>query len=152
MIRKLAAAAVLVALGASLGGTRVVQASDSPSHVIGFWTDPAMSRTTGGGWLVTNTGTVTPVGAAPSYGQLGAGTVADVVGLLATPDGGGYWLAGSDGGVFSFGDAHFRGSLPGRRIVPDMAIAGIASCGAGDGYVLVQADGGWYPFGCGPLG
>jgi len=28
----------------------------------------------------------------------------------ATPDGGGYWLVGADGGVFAFGDARFFGS------------------------------------------
>jgi hypothetical protein len=26
-------------------------------------------------------------------------------------DGGGYWLVGGDGGVFSFGDARFFGSM-----------------------------------------
>jgi hypothetical protein len=33
-----------------------------------------------------------------------------IVGMAATPDGGGYWLDASDGGVFSFGDAVFFGS------------------------------------------
>ena len=33
-----------------------------------------------------------------------------VVGMAATPDGGGYWLVASDGGIFSFGDAVFYGS------------------------------------------
>ncbi len=33
-----------------------------------------------------------------------------VVGMAATPDGQGYWLVASDGGVFSFGDAGFHGS------------------------------------------
>ena len=28
-----------------------------------------------------------------------------IVGMAATPDGGGYWLVASDGGIFSFGDA-----------------------------------------------
>ena len=39
-----------------------------------------------------------------------AGANAPVVGLAATPDGGGYWLVASDGGIFSYGDAHFYGS------------------------------------------
>jgi hypothetical protein len=30
--------------------------------------------------------------------------------MSATPDGKGYWLVASDGGVFSFGDAAFYGS------------------------------------------
>jgi len=33
-----------------------------------------------------------------------------IVGIAATPDGQGYWLVASDGGVFSFGDAAFHGS------------------------------------------
>ena len=28
-----------------------------------------------------------------------------IVGMAATPDGGGYWLVASDGGIFSYGDA-----------------------------------------------
>ena len=35
------------------------------------------------------------------------------VGMAATPDGGGYWLVASDGGVFSYGDAGFYGSAGG---------------------------------------
>ena len=49
----------------------------------------------------------------PFFGSLpGLGIVpgAPVVGIAATPDGGGYWLIGADGGVFAFGDAHFFGS------------------------------------------
>ena len=34
---------------------------------------------------------------------------APVAGMAATPDGRGYWFVGSDGNVFSFGDAHFYG-------------------------------------------
>jgi hypothetical protein len=30
--------------------------------------------------------------------------------MSSVPDGGGYWLAASDGGVFSYGDATFYGS------------------------------------------
>jgi hypothetical protein len=30
--------------------------------------------------------------------------------MAATPDGGGYWLVASDGGIFTFGDAGFFGS------------------------------------------
>ena len=30
---------------------------------------------------------------------------APIVGMAATADGGGYWMVGSDGGVFSYGDA-----------------------------------------------
>ena len=39
---------------------------------------------------------------------------APIVGI-ATADGGGYWLVGSDGGVFGFGDAGYHGSVPGSH-------------------------------------
>jgi hypothetical protein len=32
--------------------------------------------------------------------------------MASTPDGNGYWDVASDGGVFSFGDATYRGSWP----------------------------------------
>ena len=41
---------------------------------------------------------------------------APIVGIEATPDGKGYWLVGADGGVFTFGDAQFSGSLAGTRL------------------------------------
>jgi len=50
---------------------------------------------------------------APYYGSLpGLGITPDapIVGISASPDGGGYWLVGADGGVFAFGDAVFYGS------------------------------------------
>ena len=39
-----------------------------------------------------------------------------VVGMAATPDGRGYWLVASDGGIFSFGDATFFGSTGGQPL------------------------------------
>lgn len=68
------------------------------------------------------------------------------VAMAPTPDGGGYWLVGLDGGVFSFGDAGFYGSLPSLHIsVQD--IVGIASTPDGHGYWLLGADGGVFSFG-----
>jgi beta-glucanase (GH16 family) len=39
-----------------------------------------------------------------------------IVGMAATPDGGGYWLVASDGGIFSYGDAGFDGSPGGTHL------------------------------------
>jgi hypothetical protein len=39
-----------------------------------------------------------------------------VVGIAATPDGGGYWEVASDGGIFAFGDAVFYGSEGGQPL------------------------------------
>jgi hypothetical protein len=46
------------------------------------------------------------------------------VAAAAAPRGLGYWLVGADGGVFSYGDAGFAGSLGGLRLVaPVVALA-----------------------------
>ena len=41
---------------------------------------------------------------------------APIVGMASTPDGLGYWEVASDGGIFSFGDAKFYGSMGGKTI------------------------------------
>ncbi|MGO9028255.1 MAG: hypothetical protein ACLQOZ_06470 [Acidimicrobiales bacterium] len=72
-------------------------------------------------------------------------------GMAATPDGQGYWLVQSGGGVFSYGDAGFHGALPsgpgGLGITPAAPISGIATTPDGHGYWLVGQDGGVYAFG-----
>ncbi len=57
----------------------------------------------------------------------------------------GYWEVGSDGGIFSFGTAHFYGSMGGTPL--DAPIVGIASTPDGGGYWLVARDGGVFSFG-----
>ena len=36
--------------------------------------------------------------------------------MATTPDGKGYWLVASDGGVYAFGDAAFYGSTGGQHL------------------------------------
>jgi hypothetical protein len=44
--------------------------------------------------------------------------------MATTPDGKGYWEVASDGGVFSFGDAGFFGSIAGQSLnAPIIAMA-----------------------------
>ena len=57
----------------------------------------------------------------------------------------GYWEVGSDGGIFSFGTAHFYGSMGGTHL--DAPIVGIASTQDGGGYWEVASDGGIFAFG-----
>ncbi len=57
----------------------------------------------------------------------------------------GYWEVGSDGGIFSFGTAHFYGSMGGTPL--NAPIVGIASTQDGRGYWLVSRDGGVFAFG-----
>ena len=72
-----------------------------------------------------------------------------VVGMAATPDGRGYWLVASDGGIFAFGDAGFYGST--GNIVLARPVVGMASASRGQGYWLVASDGGIFAFGDAPF-
>ena len=65
--------------------------------------------------------------------------------MAATPDGKGYWLVAGDGGVFSFGDATFYGSMGATHLAA--GITGIASTHDGKGYWMVGGDGGVFAFG-----
>jgi hypothetical protein len=57
----------------------------------------------------------------------------------------GYWLVGSDGGIFSFGSAQFHGSTGGMRLA--RPVVGIAPTPDRGGYWLVAADGGVFNYG-----
>ena len=65
--------------------------------------------------------------------------------MAATPDGHGYWLVASDGGIFTFGDAHFYGSTGDIHL--NKPIVGMAATPDGKGYWLVASDGGIFTFG-----
>jgi hypothetical protein len=65
--------------------------------------------------------------------------------VAQTPSGNGYWLVAADGGVFTFGDATFYGSLSNVHL--DKPIIGIAATPDGKGYWLYAADGGIFTFG-----
>ena len=78
------------------------------------------------------------------YGSLGSLHLnSPIEGIVNTPDGGGYWMVASDGGVFAFGDAPFLGSAGGQHLASP--IAGMFANGGG--YTLVAQDGTLYPFG-----
>jgi GH25 family lysozyme M1 (1,4-beta-N-acetylmuramidase) len=61
----------------------------------------------------------------------------------------GAWVVAGDGGVFTFGDGPFHGSLPGLGITPNGPVVGIVAHGM-NGYWLVGADGGVFAFGDAP--
>jgi hypothetical protein len=71
-----------------------------------------------------------------------------IVGIAATPSEMGYYLVAADGGVFTFGDAHFAGSLGGTHLAAK--IVGIAARADG-GYWLAGGDGGVFTFGGAPF-
>jgi hypothetical protein len=68
-----------------------------------------------------------------------------IVGMATTPDGGGYWMAATDGGIFAFGDAGFYGSTGAIHL--NQPIVGMAATPDGGGYWLVASDGGIFAFG-----
>ena len=74
-------------------------------------------------------------------GTLAAGTV---VGIAATSDDGGYWIANNQGSVVACGDAQDFGNL---TTSPNRPIVGIAATPDGGGYYLVASDGGVFTFG-----
>lgn len=74
--------------------------------------------------------------------------------IASTASGDGYWTTTSDGAVYAFGDAQFRGSshdvdplTPGAQVVKVTGeVVGIAGR-ANDGYWLLASDGGIFTFG-----
>jgi hypothetical protein len=88
---------------------------------------------------------VIPFGDAAFHGSPSNALSSLVTAMAPTRDGNGYWLAGADGGVFSFGDAPFWGSLGALRI--SGPIVGIAPTPDDGGYWLAGVDGGVFSFG-----
>jgi peptidoglycan/xylan/chitin deacetylase (PgdA/CDA1 family) len=82
-----------------------------------------------------------PVSGAP------ATTQQRFTGLAAEPALGGYWLSGSEGGIFSYAGAPFFGSLPGLGITPASPVAALAASPTGNGYWMTGSDGGVFTFG-----
>jgi hypothetical protein len=56
-----------------------------------------------------------------------------------------YWLAATDGGIFSFGGAHFYGSTGGTIL--NKPVVGMAATPSGAGYWEVASDGGIFAYG-----
>ena len=65
--------------------------------------------------------------------------------LGAAPTGAGNWLAGSDGGIFSFGDAPYKGSHGAAPL--NAPIVGMAATPTHNGYWMVATDGGIFSYG-----
>jgi hypothetical protein len=70
---------------------------------------------------------------------------APIVGMAPTPDGAGYWMVGSDGGVFASGNAAFYGSTGNLRL--NKPVVGMATTADGGGYWFVASDGGIFAYG-----
>ena len=79
-----------------------------------------------------------------------------MVGIVPTANHGGYWLDASDGGVFSYGDTQYYGSIPGLGLHPagsglpnslNAPIVGMVPSRDDNGYFMVASDGGVFAFG-----
>jgi hypothetical protein len=88
---------------------------------------------------------VVAFGAAPNEGQPPHPLPSPIVGMESTLTGGGYWLASANGGVYTFGDAHFAGSLAGIQL--HSPVVDIARTPSGRGYWMAALDGGIFCFG-----
>jgi hypothetical protein len=97
-------------------------------------------------WLAAADGGVFTFGGLNFYGSMGNVRLnKPVVGMAATPGGGGYWLVAADGGIFTFGNAGFYGSMGNHWLAAP--VVGMAATPDGKGYWLVAADGGIFTFG-----
>jgi len=139
------ALASMVCAGAvgALGVQPAVAATPAP---VGYWLigqNGALWSIAGAQFVTQTAGGVT----GPLSSPLSASPVAAIVGIAATPDGKGYWAADATGGVYTYGDAGFYGSLPGLKVKPKTPIVGIAATPDGKGYWLVAGDGGIFGFG-----
>ena len=89
---------------------------------------------------------VTANGGVSSYGDMANQNLnSPIIGITPTPSGSGYWLLGSDGGIFSFGNAVFHGSTGSMHL--NKPVVGMASSSDGNGYWLVASDGGIFTYG-----
>ena len=141
MVTTTVSSSLLAVTAAQSGASVVTNADYSGGRLMAA--DPA-----GGYWTVTWTGVVTAYAGAPDFGSPAAAGIRlthPIVGMISTPDGGGYWLVASDGGVFSFGDAAFHGSTGSIHL--NQPIVGMAATPGGGGYWLVASDGGVFSFG-----
>ncbi len=112
----------------------------------------------GGYWEVASDGGIFNFGDANFFGSMGGKHLnAPIVGIARTPfyepvpgqqpspGAEGYWEVASDGGIFSFGDAKFYGSMGGKHL--NAPIVGMAATPDGKGYWEVASDGGIFNFG-----
>jgi alpha-tubulin suppressor-like RCC1 family protein len=148
------ASCTTTAQAGSYRGTYLVTCSPgtlSAAHYV-FRAGPAATLTiagaSGGYAVVGKDGSIWTEGS-PSPGFHGsmAGTplAAPVVGAAYTPLHDGYWMAATDGGIFSFGTARFAGSMGGHPL--NRPIVGMAATPDGGGYWEVASDGGIFAFG-----
>jgi hypothetical protein len=131
---------------------------DTPDHLVAAWEsseDCYGNSDSRNAWVVDASGAVfgeNDLSGPPAnnFGGMGGHRLNQpMVGMSPTSDGAGYWLVAADGGIFTFGDAHFFGSTGSLRL--NKPIVGMSVTGTGLGYWLVASDGGVFTFGDAPF-
>ncbi len=142
-----AAAGATVTFGAMVSGS-----GGTPTGTVAFSVGPtaACTATLSGGsgsctTAVTATGDLTVRGTYSGDGTYASSTATTTLTVGPATPANGYWEAGSDGGIFAFGDAAFYGSMGGRAL--NAPIVGMAATPDGKGYWEVASDGGIFAFG-----
>lgn len=117
--------------------------ADDTLHKHKDWHSTACPGTPVGSWVDAGCPSPGLVWAPPVQPQMATPLAA----FAPTPTGRGYVLVGTDGGVFTFGDAMYWGSVPELGLVPNKPIVAAAVSPSGGGYALCGADGGLFTFG-----
>lgn len=108
----------------------------------------AMKDYFGNALAVSADGTTALIGAAGANSGAGASYVFSASSTPPSPPpppSHGYWLVGSDGGIFTFGSATFHGSTGNLKL--QRPVVGITPTATDGGYWLVATDGGIFAFG-----
>jgi hypothetical protein len=129
--------------GALVGSAASCSTSSAPEG-----TDTVTGSYSGSSSFTASSGTTTLVVSAPSAAPTSTPTPAPTPTPTPTPAASsqhGYWLVGSDGGIFTFGAAQFYGST--GALTLQRPVVGITPTANDGGYWLVASDGGIFSFG-----
>jgi hypothetical protein len=154
---KIPIAGNIIGLAAHGGGGYWIMTDTGATYAIGGAPSMGYNPTGFGGTIVSITPTTNGQGyyAVSSHGQVyalpvGSGgcgnpNATNIIAASADGAGTGCWIAGSDGGVFSYGASAFYGSA--TSLNPAGGIKDIASTVDGKGYWLLGGDGGIFAYG-----
>jgi hypothetical protein len=148
MFAKLRAAGLALLFGfptlVVLTSTPASATPDTVAGYLGDWGSPTPTNF----WLANAAGMIWNYGATFYGDAADAGSLAaPIVGITPTADDRGYWEVASDGGMFSFGDAPFAGSMGGHYLARPIVAMAPSKSGGGSGYYEVASDGGIFAFG-----